>query len=202
MSKKSSIWLIVLISTLGIALFASGCAKKAIIYEEAAGRPVMEAKKEVAPPAPQMEKPRAPSPPAPKVEVAPAPKAEAAPVPAPKAEAAAAPFDLTGMRIQFAFDDYSLATHSKENLEKIAGWMKGSPGAKIQVQGNTCNIGTAEYNLALGEERALSAKKYLEQLGVDGSRVSTISYGLERPRVPNTDEANRSLNRRDEFVNR
>ncbi len=152
----------------------------------------MEAKKEVAPPAPKMEQPKAPSPPAPKAEAAPAPKVEAAP----------APFDLTGMRIQFAFDDYNLATHSKENLEKVAAWMKSNPAVKIQVQGNTCNIGTAEYNLALGEQRAASAKKYLEELGVDGSRISTISYGLERPRVPNTNEANRSLNRRDEFEGR
>ena len=72
----------------------------------------------------------------------------------PKVEAAApAPFDVTGMRIQFAFDDYSLSTRSQENLEKIAGWMKSNPDVKIQIQGNTCNIGTAEYNLALGEQR-------------------------------------------------
>ena len=78
--------------------------------------------------------------------------------------------------------------------------MKNNPDAKIQIQGNTCNIGTAEYNLALGEQRASSAKTYLERLGINGGRLSTISYGLEKPRVPNTDEANRSLNRRDEFV--
>ena len=141
---------------------------------------------------PKWNNPSRPLPPAPKVEAAPAPKVEAAP----------APFDLTGMRIQFAFDDYSLATHSKENLERVAGWMKSNPEVKIQVQGNTCNIGTAEYNLALGEQRATSAKKYLEELGVDGGRISTISYGFEKPRVSNNDEANRSLNRRDEFVMR
>ncbi len=194
MFKKSSFWLIVLISTLSLAFLAAGCAKKSIIYEEAAGRPVVEAKKEVAPPAPRMEEPKAAPPPAP------APKVEAAP--APKVKAAPAAFDLTGMRIQFAFDDYSLASHSKENLERIAGWMKSNPEIKIQVQGNTCNIGTAEYNLALGEQRATGAKEYLEGLGVDGGRISTISYGLEKPRVANTDEANRSLNRRDEFVSR
>lgn len=192
MFKKSSMWFIVFISMLAISLLASGCSKKTILYEESAGRPVVEAKKEVAPPAPKMEQPKPSPPPAPKVEAAPAPKVEAAP----------APFDLTGMRIQFAFDDYSLATHSKENLERVAGWMKSNPEVKIQVQGNTCNIGTAEYNLALGEQRATSAKKYLEELGVDGGRISTISYGFEKPRVSNNDEANRSLNRRDEFVSR
>ena len=190
MFKKSSVWPVILISMVAIAFLVTGCSKKSIIYEEAAGRPVMEAKKEIPPPAPKMEPPKAPPAPAPKVEAAPPPKVEAAP----------APFDLTGMRIQFAFDDSSLSTRSKENLEKIAAWMKGNPNVKIQIQGNTCNIGTSEYNLALGQERATSAKTYLESLGVNGSRLSTISYGFEKPRVPNKDEANRSLNRRDEFV--
>jgi peptidoglycan-associated lipoprotein len=190
MFKKSSVWVVVWIAMAAIALFTTGCSKKSIIYEEAAGRPVVEAKKEMPPPAPKMEPPKAPPAPAPKLETAPPPKVEAAP----------APFDLTGMRIQFAFDDSSLSSRSKENLEKIASWMKNNPNVKIQIQGNTCNIGTSEYNLALGEERAASAKKYFESLGVDGGRLSTISYGLERPRVPNKDEANRSLNRRDEFV--
>ena len=193
MFKKSSVWPIVLISMAAFAFLAAGCAKKSIIYEEAAGKPPMVAKKVEPPPAPKMEQPNAPPPPAPapKVEVKPAPKVEAA---------APAPLDLTGLRIQFAFDDYSLATHSRENLERIAGWLKSDPQVKIQIQGNTCNIGTAEYNLALGEQRAISAKTYLEKLGIDGSRLSTISYGLEKPRVPNTDEVNRSQNRRDEFV--
>ena len=115
------------------------------------------------------------------------------------AEKVAAP-DLRELRIQFAFDDYNLSTHSKENLEKIAGWMSKDSAAKIQIEGHTCDIGTPEYNLALGERRANSAKKYLEGLGVNTTRISTISYGEERPMVPNSDEANRSKNRRDEFL--
>ena len=132
------------------------------------------------------------------------PKEEAKPAPAPKVEAAppAAPeaIDLVGLRLQFAFDDYSLSTKAKENLEKLASWMKKTDSAKIQIEGHTCDIGTNEYNLALGERRASSAKTYLEGLGIGPSRISTISYGEERPLVPNTDEANRSKNRRDEFV--
>jgi len=115
------------------------------------------------------------------------------------AEKVAAP-DLRGLRIQFAFDDYNLSTQSKENLEKIAGWLSKDSAAKIQIEGHTCDIGTPEYNLALGERRANSAKKYLEGLGVNAARISTISYGEERPMVPNSDEANRSKNRRDEFL--
>ncbi len=189
MTKKSSIWLVVLISIVAVSVVSSGCAKKQMVKEEAGGKPPMEAKQAAPAPAPKMEQPKAPAP------------AQAAGKPAPKVEAAApAPFDVTGMRLQFAFDDYSLSSRSQENLEKIASWMKNNPDAKIQIQGNTCNIGTAEYNLALGEQRAASARTYLERLGIGGGRLSTISYGLEKPRVPNTDEANRSLNRRDEFV--
>ena len=190
MVKKSLPWLVVLISVVAISIIFSDCAKKQTVKEEVGGKPSMEAKKTVPPPAPKMVQPKTPPAPAPRVEAKSAPKVEAAP----------SAFDITGMRIQFAFDDYSLSTRSKENLELIAGWMKSNPDVKIQIQGNTCNIGTAEYNLALGEQRASSAKTYLERLGINGGRLSTISYGLERPRVPNTDEANRSLNRRDEFV--
>jgi peptidoglycan-associated lipoprotein len=107
---------------------------------------------------------------------------------------------LAGLRIFFAFDDYSLATKSKENLEKLGAWMTRNAEVKVQIEGNTCDIGTAEYNLALGERRATSAKMYLERLGINPQRISTISYGEERPMVPNKDDENRSKNRRDEFV--
>ncbi len=190
MLKKSSWWLVILVCVVAVGFLVTGCAKKSMVKEEAAGRqaPAVEAKKE-APPAPM-----AP----PKEEAKPAPLA---PAPAPKVEAAPpAAIDLVGLRLQFAFDDYSLSSKSKENLEKLAGWMKKTDMAKIQIEGHTCDIGTNEYNLALGERRASSAKTYLEGLGVSSSRISTISYGEERPLVPNTDEANRSKNRRDEFV--
>ena len=107
---------------------------------------------------------------------------------------------MASLRINFAFDDYSLSTKAKENLEKLGAWMNRNSQAKIQVEGHTCDIGTAEYNLALGERRAASAKTYLERLGISPNRLSTISYGEERPMVPNKDESNRSKNRRDEFV--
>jgi peptidoglycan-associated lipoprotein len=196
MSKRSSVWFVVLVSIVAIAFVATGCAKKQIVKEEAAARPMVEAKKEEvkaapAPPTPKEEVKAAPAPPAPKEEA----KKEAAVPPAKPA-----PIELTALGIWFAFDDYNLSNHAKENLEKIAHWLSKTPGANIQIQGNTCNIGTAEYNLALGEQRANSAKRYLEGLGVSASRLSTISYGLEKPLMPNTNEENRSKNRRDEFV--
>jgi peptidoglycan-associated lipoprotein len=199
MVKKSSIWVVVLISIVALAFIATGCSKKQVVKQEAAAAPVMKEAPAPPPPAPVVEAPAPP--PAPVVEAAPAP-----PPPPAKEEAAAkpdekpAPLDLVTMKIWFAFDDYQLSTQSKENLEKIGGWMSKDIDVKIQIQGNTCDIGTAEYNLALGEQRATSAKKYLEGLGVSSPRLSTISYGKERPMLPNSNEANRSKNRRDEFV--
>jgi len=197
MFRKSSIWFVVLVSMVALAFVATGCAKKQVVKEESAAKPMAEVKKEEvtpapapAPMAPKEEMKQAPAPPAPMEEA----KKEAAPPTMP------APIDLTSLRIWFAFDDYNLSTQSKENLEKVANWLSKTPATKIQIQGNTCDIGTAEYNLALGERRASSAKKYLEGLGVSPNRLSTISYGLERPMVPNTDEGNRSKNRRDDFV--
>jgi peptidoglycan-associated lipoprotein len=193
MVKKSSWMLVILVSIVAVSFLAAGCAKKSVVKEEVAGRPApaVEAKKAEPPPppaAPPKAEPVAPPPPAPP------PKVEAAP---PKA---VEPIDLVGLRIQFAFDDYSLSSKAKENLEKLAGWMKRADTAKIQVEGHACEIGTNEYNLALGECRANSAKTYLEGLGISTGRLSTISYGEERPLDPGHTEEARSKNRRAEFV--
>ena len=203
MLKKSSVWLVVLISIVALAFIATGCAKKQVVKEEAAAKPVVEAKKEepkpeppqVAPPPPPKEEAKEEA----KVEAAPPPKEEPKPEAAPPAPAPE-PIDLVSLRLQFAFDDYTLSTKSKENVEKLGAWLSKNSTEKIQIEGHTCDIGTAEYNLALGERRANSAKKYLEGLGIASARMSTISYGEERPLVPNKDEAERSKNRRDEFI--
>ena len=194
MLRKSSVWLVVLIAVIAMAFVASGCSKKQVVKEEAAGIPLAAA------PVPAPAPPPAPTPapvPPPVPPPAPAPAPVPALAPAPKAEEA---IDLASLRLQFAFDDYNLSTKAKENLEKLGAWMNRNPQTKIQIEGHTCEIGTAEYNLALGERRASSAKTYLERLGISPNRLSTISYGEERPMAPNKDEANRSKNRRDEFV--
>jgi len=188
MVKKSSWWVVILVSIVAVSFLAAGCAKKSVVKEEVAGRPApaVEAKK-VEPPPPPVAPPKVEPP-------APPPKVEAAP---PKA---VEPIDLVGLRIQYTFDDYSLSSKAKENLEKLASWMKQADTAKIQVEGHACEIGTNEYNLALGERRANSAKTYLEGLGIGGGRLSTISYGEERPLDPGHTEEARSKNRRAEFV--
>ncbi|MGE5254083.1 MAG: OmpA family protein [Planctomycetaceae bacterium] len=192
MKRRSYFWLGLLIGLTAAAFLTAGCAKKTTLMEETSGKAPAVAQKEAPPPPKPMEQPKVGPPTAPMQP----PKVEAAP----RAEAKPAPLDLNGMRIQFAFDDSSLSVRSRENLDKIAAWMKKNPAVKLQIQGNTCNIGTSEYNLALGDRRAHAARDYVLALGIEASRLATISYGEERPRVPNTDEANRSLNRRDEFM--
>jgi len=194
MLRKLLIGLVILIAVVAMAFMSSGCSKKQVVTEQAAGQPLaaVPAPAPVPVPAPTPVPPP-PPPPAPTPVPAPPP----APAPAPKAEES---IDLASLRIFFAFDDDNLSTRARENLEKIGAWMNRNPEGKIQVEGHTCDIGTSAYNLALGERRANSAKKYLERLGISPNRIATISYGEERPMVPNKDEANRSKNRRDEFV--
>ena len=79
-------------------------------------------------------------------------------------------------------------------------WPKEAKRAKaIRIEGNCDERGTTEYNLALGDARARSAATYLERLGVHKNRISTVSYGSERPKVPGHDESAWSQNRRDDF---
>jgi outer membrane protein OmpA-like peptidoglycan-associated protein len=67
---------------------------------------------------------------------------------------------------------------------------------RITIEGHTCNIGTAEYNLALGERRAVAVRQYLQSRGIGADRMTTISYGEERPKYDNAREETRRLNRR------
>lgn len=102
--------------------------------------------------------------------------------------------------VYFAFDDYSLSADAQGQLNKLGEFMKGSATAVIQIEGHTDDRGSVEYNLALGQRRAQSAKNYLVQLGIDPSRLPTMSYGEEKPAAEGNDESAWSRNRRDEFV--
>jgi peptidoglycan-associated lipoprotein len=84
-------------------------------------------------------------------------------------------------------------------LETVAAYLKANPG-KLVVEGHCDERGTAEYNRALGERRAIAARNELVKLGVDTGRVSTISYGKDRPADPGHDETAWGKNRRCEFV--
>lgn len=99
-------------------------------------------------------------------------------------------------RIFFGLDKYDIDTQSQSTLRSQAQWMMANPGAHVTVEGHCDERGTRDYNLALGERRANAAKNYLASLGVDPARISTISYGKERPVALGSDEASWAQNRR------
>lgn len=101
--------------------------------------------------------------------------------------------------INFDFDKSDIREADKAKLQAIADFMKAFPQAKVQVAGHCDERGTVEYNLALGERRAHAAQAYLVGLGVAQDRLSTISYGKEKPLVQGKDEKSWMENRRDEF---
>lgn len=102
--------------------------------------------------------------------------------------------------IYFDFDKSFIRDDAKPELEKVAEYMKSNRDARILIEGHCDERGTDEYNFALGDRRAQSAKNYLINLGIDGSRIKTISYGEERPADPGHDEEAWAKNRRDVFV--
>lgn len=102
--------------------------------------------------------------------------------------------------IHFDFDKYNIRPDDAEILKQNAAVLKKFPAVKIQIEGHCDERGTSEYNLALGERRASSVKRYLVSLGVDQKRISTISYGKERPLDPNQNEEAWTKNRRAEFI--
>jgi peptidoglycan-associated lipoprotein len=101
-----------------------------------------------------------------------------------------------GDRIFFDYDRNSLKPISKRILERQAVWLKKYSSVKITVEGHADERGTREYNLALGERRANSAKDYLVALGISASRVRVISYGEERPEAVGSNKGAWSQNRR------
>lgn len=101
--------------------------------------------------------------------------------------------------VLFDFDSSNLRPDAMATLKDNAEKIKAVPGVIVQVAGHCDERGTQEYNLALGERRALAVRNYLIQLGVSGDRLVTISYGKEFPAVTGNDEAAWSQNRRAEF---
>ena len=101
--------------------------------------------------------------------------------------------------ISFDFDKAELKPEAKATLKKKADWLRRNPGYSLRIEGNCDDRGTNEYNLALGERRAASAKKFLTALGIAETRISIISYGEERPADPGQNEAAWAKNRRDDF---
>jgi peptidoglycan-associated lipoprotein len=102
--------------------------------------------------------------------------------------------------VHFDFDRYSLRPEATRALDEAIRAMQDNPNLRITIEGHTCNIGTAEYNLALGERRANAVREYLLSRGVTAARLQTVSYGEERPKYDNAREETRRLNRRAALV--
>lgn len=101
--------------------------------------------------------------------------------------------------IYFDFDQYTVRRDAQGVMEANADWLRGQ-SASVVIEGHCDERGTLAYNLVLGEKRALSAKRYLEELGIPGSRIQTTSYGEVRPVCKDHNEACWSKNRRAHFV--
>jgi peptidoglycan-associated lipoprotein len=103
-------------------------------------------------------------------------------------------------RINFDFDKYFIREEMKPILEQNARWLLKYPTVVVTIDGHCDERGTEEYNMALGEKRAESAKKYMLNLGVPGERMKTVSYGKIKPLVKGVDEDSHFKNRRDELT--
>ena len=179
-------------------LFAGGCAKEEVVKKE----------EPIAAPAPAPQPAPVPKAPAPETAApAPAPKEQPVPKEAPavvKEEPAVTTPQVSLQdqleKIYFAFDSSELTPTSRDALKKNYDLLKKNGGVKIRVEGNCDERGSDEYNLALGERRAKSAMKYLVTLGIKADRITTLSYGKERPLDPGHDEAAWAKNRRDDFI--
>jgi len=174
MPRRPVLSSVTLVALLLMALFA-GCAK-----EE--------------PPPPTPEPPRAaPQPPPP-------------PPPGPSADVLRqqrfqqAMQDFQNQDVYFDFDKYDLRPDARAILDKKVAFLNENGSMRVQIEGHCDERGTSEYNLVLGERRANASKQYVTTAGINTARLSTISYGKERPIDPGHDEAAWARNRRAHFV--
>jgi peptidoglycan-associated lipoprotein len=129
------------------------------------------------------------------------PKPEPAPVKKPEpAPVYKTPDMVMQEDIYFEFDKSTLTPAAQDNLLKKADWLRENPDVTATIEGHCDERGTNEYNLALGDRRAESAKAFLVDLGIDASRLTTISYGEERPVCSEKTEECWAKNRRGHFV--
>ena len=99
-------------------------------------------------------------------------------------------------RIFFDTDKYDVDAPDQSTLQSQAQWLQQNANVRVTIEGHADERGTRDYNIALGEKRANSAKNYLASLGIDPSRMTTISYGKERPAAMGSDESAWAQNRR------
>ena len=107
---------------------------------------------------------------------------------------------LSFQPVYFKFDQSTIAPSEYSKLDQIVSYLTANPGTGVVIEGHCDSKGSDEYNRALGERRALSAKDYLLGKGIADSRIRTVSYGEEKPAASNDSDADRAKNRRDEFI--
>jgi len=174
-------WMVVLL--IGLAVL-SGCPKKAEI---------------TAIPEPQQEQAPAPAPAA-EVVAPPEQKMEAAKAEPEVTREQAAPARAGLQPVYFDFDQAFIQTEAGAIMKENAEWLKAHPQTRIRIEGNCDERGTIEYNQALGQRRAASAKKYLTDMGISEQRISLIGYGKEKPSCTESTESCWQKNRRDDFA--
>lgn len=103
---------------------------------------------------------------------------------------------VTADRVFFDTDKFDIDTEDQAVLRSQAAWLARYPNKRVTIEGHCDERGTRDYNIALGDRRANAAKNFLATLGVDAARISTISYGKERPEALGSDEASWARNRR------
>jgi peptidoglycan-associated lipoprotein len=104
--------------------------------------------------------------------------------------------EVTSDTVHFALDQYDIDAEARGILDSQATWLAAHPAVRITIEGHCDERGTREYNLALGDRRANAAKNYLAARGVSSDRITTISYGKERPIAMGSDEESWAQNRR------
>jgi peptidoglycan-associated lipoprotein len=107
---------------------------------------------------------------------------------------------LKSDNVFFDFDSSVVKASEKPKVSSVADYLKANSAAAVRVEGNCDERGTEEYNRSLGERRALAVREELIRLGIDMTRVDTISYGKDRPADPGHDELAWKQNRRDDFI--
>jgi len=190
---KKSIWIVLaLLLVIPGLLFTASCGKKSLTAD-------IETMKDKTKGAPALPPPAQAKAPAPVIQKAP----EAAKISEEEMRArekAAAMQALINEDVYFNYDSAALDPAAQETLKKKAAFLSKYSNILITIEGHCDERGTNEYNLALGEKRAESAKKFLVDIGLAASRFTTVSFGEEKPVVTGSDEEAWSKNRRAHFV--
>ena len=203
MTTRSRVRLLSTMGALVVSLALLGCPKRPEVMQAGptpAGPPAAVAPAPTPPPAPPpvAEAPvTRPSPPAE------TPVARPSPPPEPPVQAAppaAVPAASPMKDVFFDFDKNALREDQKAALTEGVAWLKANPGVTIIIEGHCDERGTTEYNIGLGERRAMTVKEYLVSAGIAAERIAAISYGKERPFVLGHDESAWKWNRRGHFV--